>query len=230
MPSANTLVRWVNEYAFASIVQARPCPTFGRPVHLRGGPHRLRPGTSPHALRIPPHDGHPALRNYSERWLQVRLGCIRLSPSCPFRPLHTCPALSGQRGITPAFGYDTPHLSIRGTLTLPNNALLSAHCEALRLPAAPPALLRFLRRAVPPLRLALRSRGHKAQHPRARGLFTGFPTTGFFDGDDRTSQVPGGPSMNVPLLSDPVGPPRSATTALRCCLPPIGRRRLPRKY
>src|SRR6516225_5649135 len=24
-----------------------------------------------------------------ERWLQVRLGCLRLSPSCPFRLLHT---------------------------------------------------------------------------------------------------------------------------------------------
>jgi hypothetical protein len=62
VPSANTLVRWVNENAFASIVQARPCPTFGRPVHLRGSPHRLRPGSSPHALRIPHHDGHPAIR------------------------------------------------------------------------------------------------------------------------------------------------------------------------
>ena len=38
VPSANTLVRWVNENAFASIVQARPCPTFGRPVHQRGCP------------------------------------------------------------------------------------------------------------------------------------------------------------------------------------------------
>jgi hypothetical protein len=62
VPSANTLVRWVNENAFASIMQARPCPTFGRPVHLRGSPHRLRPGSSPHALRIPSRDGHPALR------------------------------------------------------------------------------------------------------------------------------------------------------------------------
>ena len=53
----------MNENAFASIVQARPCPTFGRPVHRRGSPHRLRPGTSPHALRIPPRDGHPALRS-----------------------------------------------------------------------------------------------------------------------------------------------------------------------
>jgi hypothetical protein len=38
VPSANTLVRWVNENAFASIVQARPCPTFGRPVRLRMAP------------------------------------------------------------------------------------------------------------------------------------------------------------------------------------------------
>src|SRR6516162_4513359 len=32
VPSANTLMRWVNENAFAPIVRARPCPTFGRPV------------------------------------------------------------------------------------------------------------------------------------------------------------------------------------------------------
>ena len=33
-------------------------------------------------------------------WLQVRLGCIRLSPSCPFRLLHTF-HFSGQRGCQP---------------------------------------------------------------------------------------------------------------------------------
>src|SRR5215472_9259586 len=44
------------------VLQTRPCPTFGRPVHL-GFPHRLRPGTSPNGLRIPPHGGHPALRS-----------------------------------------------------------------------------------------------------------------------------------------------------------------------
>jgi hypothetical protein len=105
VPSANTLVRRVNENAFASIVQARPCPAFGRPVHLRGSPHRLRPGTSPHALRIPPRDGHPALR----------------------RKL-----LFGQRGITPAFGYSDPHPITGGTSTLLNNALLSAHYGLIR--------------------------------------------------------------------------------------------------
>jgi hypothetical protein len=49
---------------------------------------RLQPDTSPHALRIPDRSGHPALW-YSCNRHQVRLGCIRLSPSCPFRLLHT---------------------------------------------------------------------------------------------------------------------------------------------
>jgi hypothetical protein len=30
VPSANTVVRWVNENAFVLEVQTRPCPTFGR--------------------------------------------------------------------------------------------------------------------------------------------------------------------------------------------------------
>ena len=36
---------------------------------------------------------------------------------------------SGQRGITPAFGYSAPHPGAGGTSTLLNNALLSAHCQ-----------------------------------------------------------------------------------------------------
>ncbi len=42
--------------------------------------------------------------------------------------------LSGQRGITPAFGYDAPHPGVRGTSTLLNNVLLSTHYWAVRLP------------------------------------------------------------------------------------------------
>jgi hypothetical protein len=68
-----------------------------------------------------------------EDWLQVRLGCVRLSLSCPFRFLHTFLPLPGQRGITPAFGYSAPHSSAGGTSTLPINALLSAHYNAIRL-------------------------------------------------------------------------------------------------
>src|ERR1035437_3235632 len=64
-----------------------------------------------------------------KRWLQVRLGCVQLSPSCPFRLLHTFLS-PGPRGITPAFGYGAPHPSARGTSTLPINALLSAHYAA----------------------------------------------------------------------------------------------------
>jgi hypothetical protein len=67
-----------------------------------------------------------------KRWLQVRLGCVQLSPSCPFRLLHTFLS-PGPRGITPAFGYGAPHPSARGTSTLPINALLSAHYSAIRL-------------------------------------------------------------------------------------------------
>jgi hypothetical protein len=67
---------WVNENAFGSIPQARPCPTLGRPLHLRGGAPRLRPGTSPHALQIPPHGGHPALR-------ELHSGGFRSAGLCP---------------------------------------------------------------------------------------------------------------------------------------------------
>ena len=95
--------------AFVAIVPTRPCPLFGRPVHRRGSPHRLRPGASPHALRIPPHGGHPALLSLDGR---------------------------GQRGITPTFGYGAPHPSASGTSTHLSTLLPSAHygrlCRDLR--------------------------------------------------------------------------------------------------
>ena len=49
VPSANTLVRWEDENAFAPIVRARPDPTFGRPVR-----HRVAPiDYGPVLLRMP---------------------------------------------------------------------------------------------------------------------------------------------------------------------------------
>jgi hypothetical protein len=82
VPSANTLIRWVDEKRLRPHSAGSTLPHLWPTGSSRGGPHRLRPGTSPHALRIPPHGGHPALR-LAERWLQVRLGGVRLSPSCP---------------------------------------------------------------------------------------------------------------------------------------------------
>jgi hypothetical protein len=98
-------------------------------------PHRLRPGTSPQALQIPPHGGHPALRSTASGGFRSVLAVssfrlrARLDLSIPS-------AFSGQRGCEPRFlGYGAPHLSAKGTLTLLNNALLSAHFATVRLPA-----------------------------------------------------------------------------------------------
>ena len=62
VPSANTLVRWVDERRLRLHSAGSTLPHLWPTGSSRGGPHRLRPGTSPHALRIPPRDGHPALR------------------------------------------------------------------------------------------------------------------------------------------------------------------------
>jgi hypothetical protein len=54
-------------------------------------------------------------------------GCLQMD-TLPSRELRkTYQILSGQRGITPAFGYGAPHPGARGTLTLLNNVLLSTH-------------------------------------------------------------------------------------------------------
>ena len=139
----------MDENAFATILQARPCPTFGRPVHLRGGPHRLRPGTSPQALRIPPRGGHPALRSPTRAGSRSPLAVSRF----PFRArLELSIPLShfGQRGITPAFGYDALHPSARGTSTLTINALPGAQYQSVRLPTSAQQRATVLPCAPPP--------------------------------------------------------------------------------
>jgi len=78
------------------------------------------------------------------------------------------------------------------------------YCKALRLPAAPPASLRCLRSAVPP-----RALGFAPTAARRYGCGPGVghrsPLTGFIDGGDRTSQVPGEPHYERALLFDPGG-------------------------
>ena len=192
VPSANTLVRWVNENAFAPIVRARPCPTFGRPVRPWGCPHRLRPGTSPHTLRIPPRGGHPVLRSPTSGGFRSALAVssfrfrARVGFSIPS-------SHSGRRAITPAFGYGAPHPSAGGTSTLLTSALPSAHYGPIRLPAgaankvmyslaalrpfARPCLAgppRFLDRSVPTRRPLTPRRARRVHMPVASTSMAGF--------------------------------------------------------
>ena len=75
--------------AFASIVQARPCPTFGRPVHLGVAPIDYSP-----VFLLMPFGFHLTMDTLPSGDLQVSgfrsaLACFPLSLSCPFRLLHT---------------------------------------------------------------------------------------------------------------------------------------------
>ena len=89
-----------------------------------------------------------------ERMALGSAACFRLSLSCPFGFPHL-PFHSGQRGITPAFGYGAPHSSTGGTSTLLNNALLSARYGPLRHPRAPGLSVTGVRLVVPDLALGL---------------------------------------------------------------------------
>jgi hypothetical protein len=104
----------------------RPCPTFGRPVHLG-----LSPSITARYFPSCPSDSTSRWTlcppEYNKGGLQVGLGSVQLSPSCPFRPLLTFRFLRPARLRTPLLGYGAPHSSARGTSTLLNNALLSAH-------------------------------------------------------------------------------------------------------
>src|SRR5438552_1649066 len=76
--------------AFASILQARPSPTFGRPVHRWGSPLDYGP-----VLLLMPFGFHLAMDTLPSGvqlsgGFRSVLACFRLSPLCPFRLLHTC--------------------------------------------------------------------------------------------------------------------------------------------
>ncbi len=93
-----------------------------------GSPPRLRPGTSPQTLQIPPRGGHPVLRLSSGQNadLGTPLGCFRCF-QLRARVGDSLSSFPGQRRVTAAFGYDAPHPSARGTLTLLIWALPSTH-------------------------------------------------------------------------------------------------------
>ena len=96
-------------------------------------PIRLQPDTSPQTLRIPDRSGHPVLRDTPSNWLQVRLGCFRLSPACPFRLLHTL-LLSRPARHYPRFWIQRPSSERRGDFN-PHDS-----CAAQRTLQAAPSL------------------------------------------------------------------------------------------
>src|SRR6516164_5492750 len=70
-------------------LQARPCPAFGRPVHLRGSPLDYGP-----VLLLMPFEFHLAVDTLPSGvplsgGFRSVLICFRLSPLCPFRRRHT---------------------------------------------------------------------------------------------------------------------------------------------
>jgi hypothetical protein len=111
--------------------------------------------------------------------------------------------LSGQRGITPAFGYGAPHPGPRGTLTLLSNVLLRTPYDPLRVPVGPLPLSKALE-------LALHSNGGSPHWPRppSRHAVPATPVdrAGAPVGDfpARTAfPVPGGGSASTTSLSRP---------------------------
>lgn len=92
--------------------------------------------------------------------------------------------------------------------------LLRRYYETLRRPAAPPAVLRFLRLAVPSCAPAFVSSFGPTPAKRPGAFWTGSPRQFVQDGSDRTSQVPGEPLCAYALFSDPGGTER--TRPIRC--------------
>jgi hypothetical protein len=100
--------------------------------------------------------------------------------------------------------------------------------RALRLPAARPAALRFLRLAVPSGASVLRSHGAGCYTAGLGTLFTRPPTwPTCSEGDDRASHVPGEPSCAYALLFDPGGTVSSGHNDRTTRPPPKTKRRLP---
>src|SRR6516164_5036202 len=89
---------------FSSIMRARPRRTADRFI-VRATPIDYDPILSPHALRIPSHNGHPAHR--------------RITPS-------------SDDALPPSFNIAPLVREPKGPSILPNNALLSAQYLAFR--------------------------------------------------------------------------------------------------
>jgi len=83
---------WVNEKRLRLPIAGSTLP-HPRPTSSSSG---WRPSITARHFSSCPSDSAsrrtPCPPGIAERWLQVRLGCVRLSSSCPFRLLHTFPS------------------------------------------------------------------------------------------------------------------------------------------
>jgi hypothetical protein len=96
-------------------------------------------------------------------------------------------------------------------------------------PTTLPARLGFLRRAVPPVRPLLRSRGARSSSTTGLDLWSAGTLTGrFFGGDGRASQVPGGTLGRMPCSLTPAEPLAPGHCGVRV-LSPVPLRGRPRR-
>ena len=93
--------------------------------------------------------------------------------------------------------------------------------KALRLPAAPPAALRFLRLAVPREHARFAPAAAACGRRRAWGWSPGIPVRDFFRGDDRISQVPGEPQFPFAHVLRPRPADASLTDCGTLAWPPL---------
>ena len=112
MPPANTLIRWVNENAFASIVQARPVPPLADQFIVGVAPIDYGP-----VLLLMPFGFHlamdtlPSEKYYGGFRSALAVSGFRLRARLGFAMVE----FPSRRGITPVFGYAAPHPSGGGT-------------------------------------------------------------------------------------------------------------------
>jgi hypothetical protein len=200
VPPANTLIRWVDERRLRPHSAGSTLPHLWPTGSSRGGPHRLRPGTSPHALRIPPHGGHPALRvtrggcrsplAVSGFRLRARLGFS--IPSSP-RPARNYPRFRIRR----------PSSGRRRDLNPPDHHAAQRTLWSAPIPGRPcrPASLPS-RDGSHPVRLC--SSLHTSPTPAWGQECSGQATPKacrYRGGDGRASQVPGEPPFPFALFS-----------------------------
>ena len=128
VPSAHTLVRRVSRKCLRPHSAGSTLPLLW-PTGSSGLPHRLRPGASPHALRIPPHGGHPALQ-VGRNLRPSRCRCLRASALADLRSV--IPSSLASEALPPPVGYSPLYLRTGGTLTLMSRVLPGTHYGTLR--------------------------------------------------------------------------------------------------